>query len=90
MSPELNFGTAAEGQIPEQGTANAVCMGRYIDVMTIAEGIGKAAQEGVARPVNMLTATTVATPSGGLDAKGHETEPYTYKGDTMFGAPTAS
>ncbi|MCB9990638.1 MAG: hypothetical protein H6867_04550 [Rhodospirillales bacterium] len=96
MSPVKQFGSAAVGSTPVEATATAaVVMGKDLGaegVNHLAGMIGKAAEEGVARPVNALTANTIATPSGGLEPKGNENAQYKYQGADMFGveAPPAA
>lgn len=91
MTPQLTFSSAAEGQIPETAeVTNAIVMGKDMDPMEMAKGLGQFVQDGTARPVNLMTASTVAAPSGGLELKGNETTPYQYKGGEMFGVETPS
>lgn len=89
MSTLKHFGQAVEGQLPETAKAShAVVMGKELGpdaVMSIAAVIGRAVEDGVARPVNALAANVIATPSGGLEPKGHETQTYRYNAAEMFG-----
>lgn len=86
MTPQLEFGSAVEGKVPESATVtSAVVMGKDIDVMELAQGLGQFVADGTARPVNLVAASTIAAPSGGLAPKGNETTPYTYRGGEMFG-----
>lgn len=96
MSPVKEFGRSAEGQVAQSaGVSDIVVAGRHADVlnaMTLATLIGKAAQEGVANPVNMVARidfdnVTRVSPGGGLQAKPGENydADYKYKGESMFG-----
>ncbi len=89
MTKLNHFGQAAEGKLPETAKAShAVVMGKELGpkaVMEIAAMVGRAVEDGVARPVNALAANKIATPSGGLEAKGHENFKAPYRGHEMFG-----
>lgn len=90
MSPVNNFSTAAHGKNIARSAqiTDVVVMGKNMDKSTapdIAAAIARYVEDGVARPVNALTASTIAAPSGGLAPKGHETAPYKYRGAEMFG-----
>lgn len=86
MTPQLEFGSAVKGDIPESAAiVSAVVMGKDIDPMELASGLGQFVADGTARPVNLVAASTIAAPSGGLAPKGNENTPYTYKGGEMFG-----
>ena len=89
MSPVKQFGQAAEGTIAKTAqAAHAVVMGKELGpegVNHLAQMVGTAVQDGVARPVNALAANTIATPSGGLTPTGRENADYTYRGAEMFG-----
>ncbi len=95
MSTQLTgFAGAAEGQVPEGGTALEVrVMGRDMGTgaaTEVAAAIGQFARDGVARPVNLVTVGVVAEPGGGLAPKGHENANYRYRGGEMFGVETPS
>lgn len=103
MSKQNAFGEAAAGQVAKNATVEAVSiMGRDMGIKAVAQivlDLGQAIDDKVARPVNWLTANTIATPSGGLEAKGHENAEYDYQGGGMYGfedkeetpkAPTAT
>lgn len=90
MSPVNNFSQAVAGSnIAERAEiGDVIVMGKRMGADAapdIAEAIGSYVRDGVARPVNALTASTIATPSGGLTPKGHETTAYKYRGAEMFG-----
>ena len=85
MSPTLDFRTSAEGQVPESARATAVLMGKPATADHLAESIARALEDGNARPVNWMTASVRATPGGGLEPKGDETQKYNYRGESMFG-----
>lgn len=86
MTPQLEFGSAVKGDIPEAAAVvSAVVMGKDIDPMELASGLGQFVADGTARPVNLMAASKIAAPSGGLAPKGYENTPYTYRGGEMFG-----
>lgn len=82
MSPALNFKTSAEGgNIPTEGNATAVVMGKAADALEMAGQIAKALLDGKATPVNWMNATQKVAP-GGRDP--NEIDPELLKGKTTY------
>lgn len=95
MSPTNNFGRAAEGSVPAQGSAISatVCGKETPHVDIVAAGLGDAVKAGVANPVDTLVKTS-SVPVTNVQAGGFEHAPLKdgevpHKPQNVYGAPEA-